>query len=42
MSIRRIVQIIAFVSALAFAFAAPVSGGVAVACDPGISGGFCP
>jgi hypothetical protein len=41
MSIRRFVQIIAFISALAFAFASPVSSNTAYACDPQGSGGFC-
>ena len=42
MSIRRIVQIIAFVSALAFAFASPVSSNTAYACDPNSGvGGLC-
>jgi hypothetical protein len=42
MSIRRIVQIIAFISALAFAFASPVASNTAYACDPNSGGGgFC-
>jgi len=41
MSIRRIVQIIAFLSALAFAFAAPVASSTAYACDPTGSSGLC-
>jgi hypothetical protein len=41
MSIRRIVQIIAFISALAFAFASPVASNTAYACDPHGSSGFC-
>jgi hypothetical protein len=41
MSIRRIVQIVAFLSALAFAFASPVASGTAYACDPMGSSGFC-
>jgi hypothetical protein len=42
MSIRRIVQIIAFLSALAFAFASPVASSTAYACDPNSGGGgFC-
>jgi len=42
MSIRRIVQIVAFITALAFAFASPVASNTAYACDPNSSGGgFC-
>jgi hypothetical protein len=42
MSIRRLIQIIAFVSALAFAFASPLSSTAeAGSCDPMGSGGFC-
>jgi hypothetical protein len=40
MSIRRVIQVIAFLSALAFAFASPVSSGTAYACDPQTIG-FC-
>ena len=40
MSIRRIVQIVAFLSALAFAFASPVVAN-ASQCDPTGSGGLC-
>jgi hypothetical protein len=39
MSIRRFVQIIAFISALAFAFASPVASNTAYACDPNSGGG---
>ena len=42
MSIRRVVQIVAFVTALAFAFAGPVTSGTAWACTPTDTGGFCP
>jgi hypothetical protein len=41
MSIRRFVQIVAFVSALAFAFASPVTSNTAYACDPTGSPGLC-
>jgi hypothetical protein len=42
MSIRRLIQIIAFVSALAFAFASPLAGtAYAGGCDPMGSGGLC-
>jgi hypothetical protein len=41
MSIRRLVQIIAFVSALAFALASPVASNTAYACDPSGTPGFC-
>ncbi len=41
MSIRRIVQIAAFVTALVFAFASPVASNTAYACDPHGSSGFC-
>jgi len=41
MSIRRFVQIIAFLSALAFAFSAPVATSTAYACPNGGSGGDC-
>jgi hypothetical protein len=42
MSIRRFVQIIAFVAALAFAFGSPISSTSAYACDPTTSGGgYC-
>ena len=41
MSIRRFVQIIAFISALAFAFASPVASSTAYACDPTGSSGLC-
>jgi hypothetical protein len=41
MSIRRLIQIIAFLSALAFAFASPVASSTAYACDPHGSPGFC-
>jgi len=41
MSIRRIVQIIAFLSALALSFSAPMAS-TANACDPvSSSGGLC-
>jgi hypothetical protein len=40
-SIRRIVQIVAFLSALAFAFASPLASSTAYACDPQGSAGFC-
>jgi hypothetical protein len=41
MSIRRFVQIVAFLSALAFAFASPVASNTASACDPTGSSGLC-
>jgi hypothetical protein len=42
MSIRRLVQIVAFVSALAFAFASPVASTTAYApCDPSTGSGYC-
>jgi hypothetical protein len=41
MSIRRFVQIVAFLSALAFAFSAPIATTTAYACDPEGSGGHC-
>jgi hypothetical protein len=41
MSIRRAIQIVAFLSALAFAFASPVASNTAYACDPMGSGGLC-
>ena len=41
MSIRRAVQIVAFLAALAFAFASPVASSTAYACDPHGSTGFC-
>jgi hypothetical protein len=40
MSIRRIVQIAAFLAALAFAFSSPIASNTAYACDPQ-STGFC-
>jgi len=41
MSIRRIVQIVAFLSALALSFSATLAS-TADACDPqGITGGLC-
>ncbi len=41
MSIRRIVQIVAFLTALAFAFASPAATSTAYACDPMGNSGFC-
>ena len=41
MSIRRVIQIVTFVTALAFAFASPIASTSAIACDPQSSGGFC-
>jgi len=42
MSIRRAIQIIAFLSALAFAFSSPIASSTAYACDPsGGGGGYC-
>jgi hypothetical protein len=41
MSIRRFVQIVAFLSALALSFAVPVSGAEAGGCPPSGSGGLC-
>jgi hypothetical protein len=41
MSIRRVIQIVAFLSALAFAFAAPIATTTAYACDPMGNGGLC-
>jgi hypothetical protein len=41
MSIRRIVQIAAFLAALAFAFSSPVASSTAYACDPMGSTGLC-
>ncbi len=40
MSIRRVFQIFAFVTALAFAFSAPLSS-TAVACDVDVNPGYC-
>ena len=41
MSIRRLIQIVAFLSALAFAFAARITSNTAYACDPEGSPGHC-
>ncbi len=41
MSIRRLVQVIAFLGALAISFSAPISGSTAYACPPDDGGGYC-
>jgi hypothetical protein len=41
MSIRRVIQAIVFVTALAFAFSAPIASSTAYACDPSGGTGFC-
>jgi len=41
MSIRRVIQIFAFLSALAIAFSAPIATSTAYACPPSGSAGDC-
>src|SRR2546427_5178150 len=41
MSIRRLVQLIVFISALAIGFAGPISSSTAYACNPEGGGAFC-
>jgi hypothetical protein len=41
MSIRRAIQIFAFLSALAIAFSAPIATSTAYACPPSGSAGDC-
>jgi len=41
MSIRRLVQLAVFISALAIGFASPISSSTAYACNPEGGGGYC-